>query len=141
MSADPHNVDRDLMLRLLHSPGAAAERMPDSVVVQPDEDPCADTLNWANGNAVGGGRPPQVDAPIATLTGQSSGSPGFCFLFGTTVTFSATQLTRLSMSHSQFVSAWARAIRRDRQDGFLLRADAVELLHSAAVSQIGRRHR
>ena len=95
----------------------------------------------ANGNAVGGVRSPQVDAPIAALTGQSSGGPGFCFLFGTTVPFSATQLSSLYMSHGQFVSAWGRAIRRDHQDGFLLPADGVELLHSAAVSQIGRQHR
>jgi hypothetical protein len=95
----------------------------------------------ASGNAVGGVRSPQVDAPIAALTGQSSGGPGFCFLFGTTVPFSATQLAGLYPSHGQFVSAWARAIRRDRQDGFLLPADGVELLHSAAVSPIGRQHR
>jgi hypothetical protein len=90
---------------------------------------------------VGGARSPPVDAPIAALTGQSSGGPGFCFLFGTTVPFSATQLSGLYMSHGQFVSAWARAIRREGRKGFLLPADAVELLHSAAASQIGRQHR
>ena len=95
----------------------------------------------ANENAVGGARSPQVDAPIAAVTGQASGGPGFCFLFGTTVPFSATQLSGLYMSHGQFVSAWARAIQRDRLDGFLLPADAVELLHSAALSQIGRQRR
>ena len=94
----------------------------------------------ANGNAIGGARSPQVDAPVAALTGLSSGGPGFCFLFGTTAPFSATQLTGLYKTHGQFVSAWARAIRRDHQDGFILPADAVELLHSAAASQIGRHH-
>ena len=92
----------------------------------------------ANGNTIGGVRSPQVDAPIAALTGQSGGGAGFCFLFGTTVPFSTTQLDSLYMNHRQFVSAWAHAVARDRASGFLLPADAVELLHSAEISRIGR---
>jgi hypothetical protein len=82
-----------------------------------------------------------VDAPVAALTGQSSGGPGFCFLFGTTVPFSSAKLASLYENHSQFVSAWARAIQRDVATGFLLPPDARELLHSAVVSHIGRRTR
>jgi hypothetical protein len=95
----------------------------------------------ANGNVVGGARSPQVDAPIAALTGQSGGGPGFCFLFGTTVPFDRSQVAGLYKSHSLFVSAWAHAIQENVGSGFLLPADARELLHSAAVSQIGRRSR
>jgi hypothetical protein len=91
----------------------------------------------ATGNAVGGVRTPQVDAPIAAL-GSQGNSGGFCFLFGSTVPYSATQLASLYKTHGQFVSAWARAVRRDRARGFLLPADAVELLHSAVVSQVAR---
>ncbi len=94
----------------------------------------------ASGNAIGGVRSPQVDAPIATLTGQSGGGPSFCFLFGTTVPFSTNQLAGLYRNHGQFVSAWAQATHKERMDGFLLPADALELAHSAAVSQIGRQH-
>ena len=91
----------------------------------------------ANGNVIGGVRTPQVDAPIAAL-GSQGNSGGFCFLFGSTVPYSASHLASLYKTHGQFVSAWARAVGRDRADGFLLPADAVELLHSAVVSQVAR---
>ena len=89
----------------------------------------------ANGNAIGGVRTPQVDAPIATLSSQGN-SGGFCFLFGSTVPYSAAHLASLYKSHGQFVSAWAHAIQRERAHGYLLPADAVELLHSAVASQV-----
>jgi len=91
----------------------------------------------ANENAIGGVRTPQVDAPIAAL-GSQGNSGGFCLLFGSTVPYSAAHVASLYKSHGQFVSAWARAVRRDRTDGFLLTADGAELLHSAAVSQVAR---
>ena len=91
----------------------------------------------ANGNVIGGVRTPQVDAPIAAL-GSQGNSGGFCVLFGSTVPYSAAHLASLYKTHGQFVAAWARAIHRDQAAGFLLPADAVELLHSAAVSQIAR---
>jgi hypothetical protein len=89
----------------------------------------------ANGNVVGGVRTPQVDAPIAAL-GSQGNSGGFCFLFGSTVPFSAAHLATLYKSHRQFVVAWASAVKKDRADGFLLPADATELLHSAVVSNV-----
>ncbi len=91
----------------------------------------------ANGNAAGGVRTPQVDAPIAAL-GSQGNSGGFCFLFGSTVPYGATQLASLYGNHAKFVSAWARAVHRERMDGFLLPADATELLRSAAVSRVLR---
>ncbi len=94
----------------------------------------------ANGNAIGGVRTPQVDAPIAALSSQGN-SGGFCFLFGSTVPYSAAHLASLYKTHGQFVSAWARAVHRDQAAGFLLPADAVELLHSAAVSQVAQQAR
>ena len=91
----------------------------------------------ANGNVIGGVRTPQVDAPIAAL-GSQGNSGGFCFLFGSTVPYSAAHLASLYKSHAQFVAAWTRSVKKDRADGFLLPADAIELLHSAAVSQVAR---
>ena len=89
----------------------------------------------ANGNAVGGVRTPQVDAPIAAL-GSQGNTGGFCFLFGSTVPYSAAHLASLYKTHGQFVSAWARAIHKEQVAGFLLPADAAELLHSAKVSEV-----
>ncbi len=93
-----------------------------------------------NGNVIGGVRTPQVDAPVAAL-GSQGNSGGFCFLFGSTVPYSAAHLASLYKSHDQFVAAWARAVKRDRADGFLLPADATELLHSAVVSEVARHDR
>ncbi len=94
----------------------------------------------ANGNVLGGVRTPQVDAPIAAL-GSQGNSGGFCLLFGSTVPYSPAHLNTLYKTHGQFVSAWARAAKRDRADGFLLPADAVELLRSAALSQVAGHNR
>jgi hypothetical protein len=91
----------------------------------------------ANGNTIGGVRSPQVDAPIATLGGIGN-SPAFCTLFGTTVPFSASHLSSLYKNHGQFVSKWAQATENDVAAGYLLPADAVELINSAAASQIGK---
>jgi hypothetical protein len=100
----------------------------------------------ANGIARGGVRTPQVDAPIATLTGVGNGpgtsppSPfsGNCVLFGTTVPFSASQIHGLYDSHRDFVRRWDRAVREGVKEGFILRPDAAELKASAANSNIGR---
>jgi hypothetical protein len=91
----------------------------------------------ANGNAIGGARSPQVDAPVATLAGVGN-TPAFCALFGTTEPFTASQLASLYENHGQFVSRWDRATENDVKAGYLLPADAVELRHSAAASTIGR---
>ena len=74
----------------------------------------------ANGNVIGGVRTPQVDAPIAAL-GSQGNSGGFCFLFGSTVPYSATHLASLYKNHGQFVSAWARAVQGDRRLGSCFR--------------------
>jgi Alpha/beta hydrolase domain len=90
-----------------------------------------------NGNLRGGVRSPQVDAPVAALSGVGN-SPAFCGLFGTTVPFTASQLARLYENHRQFVSRWDQATERDVKAGYLLPADAVELKRSAASSQVGK---
>ncbi len=96
----------------------------------------------ANGNALGGVRTPQVDAPIATLSGTGSSGSGsigqFCAIFGTTMPFSATKVASLYKSHGQFVTQWERSAHRDVEAGFLLQRDATELMHSAHASQIGK---
>jgi Alpha/beta hydrolase domain len=90
----------------------------------------------AHGNVLGGVRSPQVDAPIAALGGVGN-SPAFCSLFGTTVPFSSSQLAGLYPTHYQFVSTWGLATLKDLRAGYLVPADAVELINSAAVSTIG----
>ena len=90
-------------------------------------------------------RTPQVDAPIATLGTDNAAAPGdnsliarFCFLFGSTVPFTPTQLTTLYTNHDQFVSAWDKATKKLVGEGFILKADENELTQSAAHAQIGK---
>ena len=90
----------------------------------------------ANGNTIGGVRSPQVDAPVATL-GALGNSPAFCTLFGTTVPFTSSQLTALYHSHAAFVLKWDLSTIKDLFAGYLVPADAVELMKSAASSNIG----
>jgi hypothetical protein len=97
-------------------------------------------MRLLNGNVLGGVRSPQVDAPIATLSGvgNSGGLGGFCRVFGRTIPFSQNQLANLYKNHGQFVSQWVQAAQSDVKAGYLLPADAVELKTSAATSQIGK---
>lgn len=91
------------------------------------------------GNALGGVRSPQVDVPIATLSGvgNSGGLDDFCTLFGSTVPFSASQLASLYPTHAQFVLKWDLATLKDVLGGYLLLPDAFELDNAALHSSIG----
>jgi hypothetical protein len=98
----------------------------------------------ADGNTIGGVRTPQVDAPIATLSGlDNSGANDefismFCFIFGSTVPYPPQQLAALYKNHGQFVSAWGKATDKLVRDGFLLEPDGKELKQSAVHSHIGK---
>jgi hypothetical protein len=91
----------------------------------------------ANGNTLGGIRTPAVDAPVATLRGQATGGSSFCFLFGSTVPLTPSQMEALYPTHGRFVSAWVRATKSARAVGFLVPADAKELQRAAVESDIG----
>ena len=87
------------------------------------------------GNALGGVRSPQVDAPIATLSSANNGA-GFCRLFGSTTPFTPTQLAALYPTHEDFVRAWTVALFTNVAKGYLLPEDATELYNAAAASTI-----
>lgn len=91
----------------------------------------------ANGNVEGGIRTPAVDVPVATLSGLGQSGTSFCFLFGTTATFSAAQLAALYPTHAQFVAQWAKATVTSAGMGFIRPADAVELIKAANASTVG----
>jgi hypothetical protein len=95
----------------------------------------------ANGNAVGGVRTPQVDAPVAALGGVANSGTGpigqFCRLFGTTVPFTPEQLAAHYPNHQAFVQQWAQAAVNGVNAGYLLKQDAYELFISAVQSDVG----
>ena len=80
-------------------------------------------MHDAHGNALGGIRTPQVDVPIATFTGQQSGSI-LCTLLGTTTPFGPATLASLYPTHQGFVSAYDKSLRRALKAGWILRPDA-----------------
>jgi hypothetical protein len=58
-------------------------------------------------------------------------------LFGTTTPFTAEQLHALYPTHRAFVDAWTRAASSAQRAGFLVPADAKELVRAAKQSDIG----
>jgi hypothetical protein len=90
-----------------------------------------------NGEAVGGIRTPQVESPIAVVSGVPAGGGGFCVLFGKTAPFSSTTLAKLYPTHATFVRKWDRAVAADVAARYLLPADAKNLDRVAANSAIG----
>jgi hypothetical protein len=98
----------------------------------------------AHGNTLGGVRSPQVDVPIAVLSGTDNSAANssiismFCFLFGSTVPFSPAQLKAMYRNHIEFVLRYAFATLKDWAHGYLLLPDAFELVNAAIHSDIAK---
>ena len=91
-----------------------------------------------HGNARGGIRLPQLEAPVATLSGEPGGGPGFCSLFGFTTAFDGARLSSLYPTHQDYVKAFSKATDKLQRDGFLLPGDAKEAKAEASGSAVGR---
>jgi hypothetical protein len=83
-----------------------------------------------HGNALGGVRTPQLDVPVATLSGEDGG------LIGKTTPFDAATLESLYPTHDDYVRSFARAADRATGKGFLLAEDARQLKEEAAESPV-----
>ena len=90
------------------------------------------------GNAVGGIRTPQVDVPIAALSGIGQPAGSACSRFGTTIAFDAATIASLYPDHRSYVSAVNRAAKRAVRRGVLLAIDAKAIRRAATSSSIGR---
>ena len=97
-----------------------------------------------HGNAKGGIRPPQLEAPTAQLDGRineaaktAPGAPNFCFLYGHTVPFDAATLASLYPSREAFVKPFTQAVRKLEADGYWLKPEADEALRALGTSRIG----
>jgi len=87
----------------------------------------------AHGNVLGGIRTPEVDVPLARLTGQLQPGSILCALFGITSPFDAATLSALYPTPRSYVSAFNQATRRAVRAGFILDHDA-RLMKAAARS-------
>jgi hypothetical protein len=82
------------------------------------------------GNALGGIRLPQLEAPTATLDGlrnevanPSPDAPNFCFLFGHTIPLDSAVLKALYPNHAAFVKRFGDAVDALVRDGYWLKAE------------------
>src|SRR5215813_2914069 len=64
------------------------------------------------GNAVGGIRTPQVDVPVAVVSGVGQPDRSPCGRLGTTIAFDAATLASLYPSHRSYVAAVSRAAKQ-----------------------------
>ena len=148
VNAAPHHAVVKAALRALASwvrDGVAPPQSPRIELGDPaDDDP---VLRDRFGNARGGIRLPQLEAPTATLDGRANAAAGsaneggvrnFCFLFGHTAPFDQATLASLYPTHEQFVSRFGAAVDRLVQDGYLLPDEADAARRAAQASPIGR---
>ena len=91
------------------------------------------------GNAVGGVRTAAVDVPIATYSGQATGSSGLlCLFFGQTTPFAASQLSVLYPTHDDYVSKVTAVTTSAQQAGFVLAADVSAVVAEAQAAPVPR---
>jgi hypothetical protein len=88
------------------------------------------------GNAVGGIRTPQVEAPVAALSGLGQEGESFCFLFGTTRPLGGVDLASRYGDQAAFRQRWDAAVTQAVDAGVLVPADADHLRRVAAESQV-----
>lgn len=88
----------------------------------------------SHGNALGGLRTPQLDVPIATLSGEGGTGPDFCRIAGVTVPFSLAEATSLYGSKDAYLDEFKVSMNATIGKGFLLQADAPAMLDAAAAA-------
>lgn len=88
------------------------------------------------GNAVGGIRLPEMEAPTAVANGGNPGA-GTCFLTGSWIPFDKATMDALYPTHDSYVKKYATAANAAVAAGFLLAEDAQEGLAKVQSSVVG----
>jgi hypothetical protein len=89
------------------------------------------------GNALGGIQLSQHAVPLATNTGENSGS-GFCFLYGSYTPLDQATLDYLYPNHSSYVSKVIHVNNYNLAKGYILKIDADANIREAVYSNIGK---
>ncbi|MFI9597461.1 alpha/beta hydrolase domain-containing protein [Nonomuraea sp. NPDC052265] len=97
-----------------------------------------DVVRDAEGNALGGVRLPDLDAPLAAYGPSNTGGEvvGACLLLGSTTAFTAARVHRLYPTREDYVAAVTRAADRALAAGHLLPADRAEAVARARVTPL-----
>ncbi|MGZ4676366.1 MAG: alpha/beta hydrolase domain-containing protein [Acidimicrobiia bacterium] len=119
-----HTVVRDLW-RWMRHPGQSPPTSP-KITLDAENVVVRDQY----GNALGGIRTPELDAPAATLSGYGN-SPGLCSLFGTTTPFTPEQLTSIYTDRTGYLVQYLIAEAGALDTRFVLRDDAFSILDDA----------
>ncbi len=102
------------------------------LAITPDDEIARDE----HGIAEGGIRTPQVDVPIATVTGEPGAGENLCFLFGRTVPFDDAMLAELYPAHADYVDAFNASADKAVNAGFWMEVDAEQFKTAAALLPI-----
>jgi hypothetical protein len=90
-----------------------------------------------HGNTLGGGRTPDVDVPIAELSGDpAAGGDFICFLFGHTTPFTPEKLLELYPTHDDYVTKVRDAARQAREARYLLEPEEQAIVAEAEAAAI-----
>jgi hypothetical protein len=119
---------------------------PQSPAIEISDPAAADPIvRDAHGNAKGGIRLPELEAPTATIDGGANtvatptpGAQNFCFLFGRTVPFDKPTLASLYATHDAFVTPFTKAVDGLEKGGYLLKPEADQAREAARQSSVGK---
>jgi hypothetical protein len=96
------------------------------------------------GNAKGGIRLPELEAPTARMDGGQNavaqaapGAQNFCFLFGHTVPFDGPRLASLYATHDAYVKKFGAAVDALVRDGYWMKPEGDASRKAAEQSHIG----
>lgn len=98
-------------------------------------DPNPEVVRDEHGNAMGGIRLPELEAPTASHSGFGTQREGtrFGFLYGTATDFDSEQLAALYPDSKHYLDAWNAALDRLIEQGMILPEDAPEMRQRAAA--------
>ncbi len=83
-----------------------------------------------HGNARGGLRMPELEAPTATYRGMNE-TPGGSGLGGTTTPFPPEELRRLYRNRADYLAKYGAAVQRGVEAGYILKQDAPDMIAAA----------
>lgn len=138
INAGPHHFVVKAALRSLDTWVTSGDTPPEAPRLEIDDgDGTPAFVRDDDGNALGGIRTPQVDVPVATLSGEASDSASVaCLLMGSTTPLPADRLGELYPSADEYVDAYAEAADAAIEAGFVLDDDREALLADADPSVI-----